>query len=145
MLLHGEQCRVRPARRLQRLLAGQHGAQTGDLDAGRLVFVHQTVIVSAIGRSIEFDQHLTLTHVLAVPHVNGTDHAALQGLDDLGIVIRNDLARRYGNNVHRAAGGPQERRGKHGDDRPGDGSSDRGRRGFFNLDAPQAEIPTPDF
>src|SRR5262249_15284475 len=70
---------------------------------------------------------------------------ALQGLYDLGIVVRNDLALRYGDNIHRAEGGPEDGNGKHGNDRPGNGPPNRRRWGFLNLKHRGQKFPVLPF
>ena len=93
--LHRQVRWIGPGRRPHGVLPSQQGAQTHHVEPRRLQFVHQAVVVGTICRGVQFDQHLPLLDLLPVLHVDGTNDAALQGLNDFGVATRNDFALGY--------------------------------------------------
>ena len=65
-------------------------------------------LLRAARRRIELDQDLALPDVLPFADVNAADDPSVKGLDDLGMVVRNQLPSSHRNDVNLAKGRPSD-------------------------------------
>jgi hypothetical protein len=139
--------RIAVRRRLKGGLASDQGPEPRGLHRRRAVFIQRPVAIGSVLRGIELDQYITLLHHLTILHMDGSDQAGFEllddRLDDLGVATGNDLALSRGDNVDPAQAGPQDRGREDGHDGPENRATD-GRRGtVLNLQHGREKLHRP--
>jgi hypothetical protein len=88
----------------------------------------QMMAFGFVHRWVEFDQNIAGFDGLSVTDMDGAHDPGLKGLHDLGAVTRDDLARRGGDDINPAQGGPSQRQAENASNCHCDGPSQwRGR------------------
>jgi len=72
------------------------------------VFLGHPFLLGAADRGIKLDQDLALPDVLPVADVDAPDDPSVEGLDDLGMVARNQLPSSHRHEIDRAEGRPAD-------------------------------------
>src|ERR1700730_7745869 len=83
---------------------------------------------------IELDQNVADPDLLPIVHKDCASHTDLEGLHDLGMTGRDDLALGNGDDIDTAEPGPDDRDRKNSDEAVGPETADRRRRRFDDFE-----------